>query len=217
MPAHFKKRPLCIICGTATKASNRKLCSYHCSTVFRHRLLGNLHIPVDIHCVVCGKIFQVEPSARTRRACSRTCGTKVRMLTSNRKHLSSSGYVMASDINSKRRHALITPEHRLIAEKAVGFKLDSRHPVHHHDEDKAHNANANLVICEDSGYHRLLHARMRILKVGGNPNTDCICASCKALKPLTDFNKSKSRTAGHDAECRQCKSVRSREQYARSL
>lgn len=45
----------------------------------------------------------------------------------------------------------------------MGKKLDSKHPVHHVDGDVKNNSNNNLVVCEDAGYHYLLHRKQ-------NPN-----------------------------------------------
>ncbi len=77
--------------------------------------------------------------------------------------------------------------HRERAERALGKALPPLAEVHHPDEDPW-NFHARLVICQDVAYHRLLHARMRIVKAGGNPNTDRICPRCNQAKPLTAFH-----------------------------
>ncbi len=69
-------------------------------------------------------------------------------------------------------------EHILIAEKALGKLLPVKSQVHHLDFSKSNNKNKNLVICEDSAYHMLLHKRQRALKNFGN--VDAIkCSFCK--------------------------------------
>lgn len=68
--------------------------------------------------------------------------------------------------------------HRLIAEKALGKTLPSGVVVHHHNENKQDNRNKNLVICENEGYHKLLHIRMRAYKATGNANARK-CTFCK--------------------------------------
>ena len=52
-------------------------------------------------------------------------------------------------------------QHRIIAENVLGKKLPKGSQVHHVDGDKTNNANSNLVICPNAGYHSLLHKRAR--------------------------------------------------------
>ncbi len=73
--------------------------------------------------------------------------------------------------------------HITLAERALGHTLPNGAQVHHVDKDVQNRLTPRLVICQDTGYHRLLHARARILKAGGNPNTDRICTTCKQLVP----------------------------------
>jgi hypothetical protein len=47
----------------------------------------------------------------------------------------------------------------------------------------------------------LLHARTRVLKAGGDPNTDRICCECKRLQPTSQFY-------GAGNQCRTCNSRR---------
>lgn len=67
--------------------------------------------------------------------------------------------------------------HRVIAERALGKPLPRRAVVHHVDGDRANNANSNLVICQDSEYHTLLHNRQRALEATGNANS-VRCGDC---------------------------------------
>ncbi len=60
------------------------------------------------------------------------------------------------------------PEHRLVAEMALGKKLPKGAVVHHIDENPLNNDPSNLVICPTAGYHRQLHARMDALKESGH-------------------------------------------------
>jgi hypothetical protein len=48
-------------------------------------------------------------------------------------------------------------EHVHVAERALGKRLPKRAIVHHVNEIKHDNRPANLVICEDHLYHKLLH------------------------------------------------------------
>lgn len=91
-------------------------------------------------------------------------------------------------------------EHVIVAEKALGKPLPAGAQVHHVDENRRNNANANLVICQDQTYHHLLHVRARVLRAGGNPNTDFACSTCGNAKPFSEFNKR------HSSLCRACQS-----------
>ena len=90
-------------------------------------------------------------------------------------------------------------EHILIAEKALGHRLPPKALVHHHDEDRQHNSNLNLVICEGRGYHALIHQRMRVVRAGGDPNNDRICHCCHRLLSIgNDFDKDQKK-------CKDCR------------
>jgi len=73
--------------------------------------------------------------------------------------------------------------HRVVAERILGRPLGKA--VVHHLGRKADNT--RIVICEDQAYHLLLHARARVVKAGGNPNTERVCSVCRTLRPLTAF------------------------------
>jgi hypothetical protein len=96
-------------------------------------------------------------------------------------------------------------EHVLIAEKALGRYLPDGVEIHHVDENPANNSPSNLVICPSKAYHKLLHYRARILKMGGNPSTHAHCSTCNLLKPFAEFNAAKSsKSTGVQKQCRQC-------------
>lgn len=98
-------------------------------------------------------------------------------------------------------------EHLLIAERALGKPLPKGAQVHHVDENRRNNTPSNLVICQDQKYHYLLHARARVVRAGGNPNTEQLCCKCKVMKPLAEFNLQASNSArGRQTQCRQCQS-----------
>lgn len=96
-------------------------------------------------------------------------------------------------------------EHVLVAERALGHYLPPGALVHHVDENRKHNANRNLVICQDIAYHKLLHYRLKVLRAGGNPNTEKFCGDCRTFKPLAAFHlMAANKSTGRQSICRDC-------------
>jgi hypothetical protein len=104
----------------------------------------------------------------------------------------------------------VVGEHVLVAAKALGRELPEGVEVHHVNEVKMDNRNRNLVICQDHAYHELLHARVRIVKAGGNPDTDRVCLICGPL-PTTQFAK------GQRSYCKPCNAQLVREYKQRKV
>lgn len=96
----------------------------------------------------------------------------------------------------------VVKKHRLRAERALGRPLPAGVEVHHVDGTK--NPRSPLVICQDKAYHLLLHVRQRVLRAGGNPNTDKLCSRCKCPKPCSEFSPSKFTKCGRAETCRSC-------------
>lgn len=96
-------------------------------------------------------------------------------------------------------------KHVLIAERALGRYLPNGAEVHHVDDNALNNANSNLVICQSHEYHHLLHVRARIVRAGGNPNTQRICWDCRQLKDFGEFNRcTRNKNGGLSNHCREC-------------
>jgi len=87
-------------------------------------------------------------------------------------------------------------EHELIAEKALGHALPPSACVHHINTIKTDNANSNLVICPDAGYHFELHRKMAVRRAGGNPWRDRLCCKCHAPRPATEFYRQRRKISG---------------------
>ena len=56
----------------------------------------------------------------------------------------------------------------LVAEKALGKPLPLSAIVHHADNNSTNDKNNNLVVCENRGYHMLLHTRERAYRSCGH-------------------------------------------------
>jgi hypothetical protein len=85
--------------------------------------------------------------------------------------------------------------------------------VHH--ADGSIKDDAPLVICENQGYHRFLHARMNVKRAGGNPNTEALCGHCRQLKPLAAFSGDRTNIGtGLYRWCRPCNNTAQNQRYA---
>lgn len=68
--------------------------------------------------------------------------------------------------------------YRNVVKKALGKPIPKGAVVHHINGDHADNRNFNLVLCENTEYHHLLHIRMKAYNKTGHPNYR-VCAVCK--------------------------------------
>jgi hypothetical protein len=59
-------------------------------------------------------------------------------------------------------------EHVLVASRALGKPLPAGAHVHHVNGDRGDNRAQNLVVCQDTAYHGLLHQRTRALQECGH-------------------------------------------------
>ena len=129
-----------------------------------------------VECGMCGREFKLKPAylPKTRKP---TCSVECR-----KKLPSKAKKYVSQQQNGKDAYV-----HRLVAARALGKPLPPKAVVHHHDGVGVHNTNNNLVICQNNGYHHFLHARQRIIRAGGNPNTDSWCSACRRPHPVADF------------------------------
>lgn len=89
-----------------------------------------------------------------------------------------SGYIQVQCHEHPRATDGYIFEHILIAERALGKYLPPKAEIHHINEKKSDNRSENLVICQDTAYHILLHQRMRAYMATGDPNQRK-CPFCK--------------------------------------
>lgn len=89
------------------------------------------------------------------------------------------GYVQIYSPGHPRAHDNYVFEHILIAERALGRLLDKKH-------------------------HGLLHRRARVVRRGGNPDTQKICSTCKELLSRSDFHNSRPSPDGKFCICKRC-------------
>ena len=80
-------------------------------------------------------------------------------------------------------------EHILLAEKALGKHLPSTATVHHHTPEQ-------LVVCEDHGYHMLLHQRQRAIEACGHADWR-LCKYCHQYGPPSELISAKHTGSYH--------------------
>jgi hypothetical protein len=112
----------------------------------------------------------------------------------------------------KRRRVLLHVER---AEQALGRKLPVGAVVHHADGTRS--AQAPLVICQDQGYHLLLHKRTRAVRAGYDPDVVAWCSKCRQYKVRSEFyvrGQSSDRAGQPISMCIACSKARIRSKQA---
>lgn len=92
--------------------------------------------------------------------------------------------------------------HRTVVEGVLGRLLRGHEQVHHVDGNTSNYCNTNLVVCPDMAYHKLLHARQKVVDFGGNPNTDKFCSYHKTIHDKQMFSTSPTKYDGLHNNCR---------------
>lgn len=92
--------------------------------------------------------------------------------------------------------------HRVRVEQVLGRVLPRSVVIHHADGTRG--LTSTLVVCPNQAYHKLLHARMRVVVAGGNPNTESICAHCRTVKPRAAFSAHPKAALRVASWCRAC-------------
>ena len=148
-------------------------------------------LPVKRECLQCGAVFEVRPcAASVRKHCSKQC------------HNDS----MARETARYRgRAGGSRPEHIRVVESAIGRRLPKGANVHHVNGNHRDNRPKNLVVCQNAAYHKLLHLRARVLRAGGNPNTQRICCGCQRVLDIQRFGSGGLGKSGSTRRpCLQC-------------
>ncbi len=100
-------------------------------------------------------------------------------------------------------------EHRIVAEIALGKKIDPTIVVHHADGNKINNNRSNLVICPSQKYHALLHIRQDAHEDTGDANKRK-CYICKKYDSIENLSSKRNGNSPVHLKCRYTRKTRSR-------
>lgn len=152
---------------------------------------------VSDHLCECGCGERTLRVKKTRTCAGHIAGQPLRFVHGHYPRSKTCAEYRRTTVNGKMRMI-----HRLRAERTLGKPLPPKAVVHHADGSRSELA--PLVICQDDGYHALLHLRMRVKKAGGDPNTQALCSQCRRPKEFAAFSKSRRLTYGISKNCKAC-------------
>lgn len=108
------------------------------------------------------------------------------------------------------------PIHVVVATAALGRPLPKGAVVHHVDGNGHNNVPWNLVICNDQGYHLLLHSRAVVVRAGGNPNEQQFCRGCQKPQDFSNFHaRGGESVSRRQSQCKACVRARVQRREAR--
>lgn len=97
----------------------------------------------------------------------------------------------------------------LITENVLGKFLPEKVIVHHSDGNPKNETKSNYTICENQGYHQLLHQRKRAYEACGNPNW----RKCRICKTYDDPKNLKFDKNGQNQYHVECNKIACRNRY----
>ena len=124
------------------------------------------------------------------------------------------GYALEKAADHRRSHNGAVLAHILVAERALGKALPKEAVVHHVNGEPSDNALHNLVICQDQGYHMLLHMRQNRLRAFGSLSVKQ-CFDCGRVMPLDRFYRWTYSPDGRANHCATCSKKRATDYYYR--